>query len=746
MLPLIGEITIYIAVVGLMSSILCYFFGLRSGAQGVLAFARRSFYVASAAVGAGSALLLWLILTHDFSVAYVAQYSSSDLPLIYLVSAFWAGQMGTFLLWLLFIVVCGLALARNRDRLSKGAMLFLGLVGLSMALIFLKKSPFELLAVTPLEGSGLNPLLQDFWMALHPPIMFVGYACAAVPFAYALSALFFNRLDDWEEKDRFRTLLSWLSVGVSLIMGGYWAYKVLGWGGYWAWDPVENSSLIPWLLLTAQLHVLVIRRTRVGFSKFSPILVCVTFLSVLYGTFLTRSGVLADFSVHSFVDLGLNNFLIISMVFFTLLTVVALQIRWSQIKSTSTYSTVISTEYLLAVGVIALFLGAFMTLGGTSAPLLTRFTETPAAVEIGFYATTMAPVALVLLLALAIFPFLRWRSGVRSQKALFIGFALFVCSFVLLEFLLGGSVMVEALLAAGVWALYSNLCRLRELIRLRLFPSAPIIHIGFALLLIGATASSALKEKHSVVLREGTPTETLNHRFTYVGYQTQAADTVFEVVVASLKSPDDVFMARMTHENKDPDAGLVRKPHIQKGFFSDLYISPLGAETAGGQSHVTVNLYKNEQTAVGSFGVNMYEIAPVRDAPGKPARKIIYRMHVEKDGVVETLDPAVEMVGAGLVVIPDTLADGSGSVTPMLERSERGGILFAFDGAFLSESQRVTQNALAVEITTEPLVSLVWIGSLFIFFGGGAALRSKVSSTRIEKLIGQSEMLSRPAA
>ena len=170
----------------------------------------------------------------------------------------------------------------------------------------LKKSPFELAPVVNAKRSGLNPLLQNFWMTIHPPIMFLGFLGAVFPFCFALTALVERKYHLWSEAARRWTMFAWSTLGVSLVMGGYWAYETLGWGGFWAWDPVENSSLIPWLFLTAQVHSLFIKQQRRGLMRFSLFVVCLTFWSVLYGTFLTRSGVLADFSVHSFVDLGIN--------------------------------------------------------------------------------------------------------------------------------------------------------------------------------------------------------------------------------------------------------------------------------------------------------------------------------------------------------------------------------------------------------------------------------------------------------
>ena len=181
-----------------------------------------------------------------------------------------------------------------------------------------RENPFVMLAEAPLDGAGLNPLLQDDWMVIHPPIMFIGYAAGAIPFAFAAAAMWRRDTSKWAARAFPWALGGFLVLGTAILMGGYWAYKTLGWGGYWGWDLVENASLIPWLLGIVLIHGLYLERTRGRFRRANLVIACLIYLSVLYGTFLTRSGVLADFSVHSFVDLGISRWLLAWMGFFGL--------------------------------------------------------------------------------------------------------------------------------------------------------------------------------------------------------------------------------------------------------------------------------------------------------------------------------------------------------------------------------------------------------------------------------------------
>ncbi len=739
MIATIGDLGIYIGTIGLFISTFLYLLAWRGAAQ-YRKHARLAYNVSAVAIIVSTAALFDLIISHDFSVSYVAQYSSRDLPLLFLISSFWAGQLGTFLLWLAMLSVCGMILTRSHDKLRDGVMTIVSLVGISLIVILIKKSPFEILPVAPLDGSGLNPLLQDFWMAIHPPIMFIGFATAAVPFAYGMSSLISRDYSNWESASRNWTIVAWLTIGISLMMGGYWAYKVLGWGGYWAWDPVENASLIPWLLLTAQLHVLALRRGGAGMRRFSYVAVSLSFLSVLYGTFLTRSGVLADFSVHSFVDLGLNSFLIGSLLFFSAMTVIAIAMRWPEVTPPEKPSSVSSMAYMVTLGVVLLFVGAILTLGGTSAPLLTRFTETPSAVEISYYIATMTPIALLTLLLLAIFPFFKWTSGITNRAGLASGFGIFIVSVLVMKFGIGvESLWYATILASGIWALYSNLWQFRVVMSQGRLPAAPIIHIGLALALIGATASSGMEQREKFTLTQGEPQVAFGtYQLTFTGYESFGLDTTFAVAVSEnvgeAENEKGSFVASLRHINKDPDAGVVRKPYIDKSLWMDVYISPLGSRIGPPpMPSGKVELLEGEQVNIGEYSLTLLRTEALRKSPSSPATKLTAVLEARRSSqygeTIETLDlrPSLSMVGGELHTHPAFLPDSSGSIEMILEQAPRGGTVFAVSGGFLvpEMATSVSADVLAVEISTKPLISLLWIGSVLVFLGGGLALTIK---------------------
>ena len=280
------------------------FLGAQRRRPELVASARNALLVTAALSSVSAVLLLVLLLTHDFEVRYVYEHVSTYLKPAYVLAAFWAGLEGSQLLWLWMLTIFTAALVLRRSTWDKElrpyAMTVLAVTQAFFALLLiLLTNPFELLGGIPVEGVSLNPLLQNFWMIIHPPIIFAAYALWTVPAAYALAALMTGRLDaTWLRGTRRWTLAAWASLGIGILVGAWWAYLELGWGGYWGWDPVENSSLIPWLVGTAFVHSAIIQERRDMFRAWNVLLAVITFVLTIFATFVTRSGLIQ--SVHAF--------------------------------------------------------------------------------------------------------------------------------------------------------------------------------------------------------------------------------------------------------------------------------------------------------------------------------------------------------------------------------------------------------------------------------------------------------------
>ena len=354
-----------------------------------------------------SSYLLFLILNDDFEIAYVANYSSTTLPLMYKISSFWAGQQGSFLLWLLFHSIAGLIL--SFQAVNQSTMKIYNFLQAMLTILVLMKSPFELNEVEILDGAGLNPLLQDFWMAIHPPIIFVGYALLAVPYSLSLGNLLTEpAVQNFLETSRRWTLIAFEFLSAGIFVGGYWAYKVLGWGGYWGWDPVENSSLVPYLMSAVLLHLINLTKSKPAVLPMTHLAAIFTYALVIYGTFLTRSGILGDFSVHSFSESNIG--LIISIVNAIVLIggLTILLVKSTHLPKGKMYESFNEQAFLILLGSLILVFVAIIVWIGMSMPLLTQLIEKPAAVDTDFYVKTTSPLALIIAV-LIIVTFIKYK-------------------------------------------------------------------------------------------------------------------------------------------------------------------------------------------------------------------------------------------------------------------------------------------------------------------------------------------------
>ena len=424
MLGIIGELALLFAFVACGLSTLTFFWAAQSDDQPAVAarwkrMGRWTWGAMSAGVAVASGVLWYLLLNHQYQYAYVYQQSSNDLPLHYLFSTFWAGQEGSFLLWILMMCGVGGALIWYVKREYETPVmavvalcqvfLLSMIVGLQFGPVEIGSSPFTLLAekftdapifqqnpdFIPADGQGLNDLLQNPWMTIHPPMLFIGFSSMVVPFAFAVAALWKKRFTQWVRPAMPWTVLAVAMLGIGIAMGGYWAYVTLSFGGYWAWDPVENSSLVPWIIGIAAFHTMLVQKKSGSSQKASLVLSILAYLFVIYSTFLTRSGILGDVSVHSFVDLGLYNQLLIWILSIGLLGFGLMAYRWNELPTPKEEPRVLSREFMIFSGAVLLTASAAVIILGTSAPIFGRiFRDNPSAVPIEFYNEWTLPLAL----------------------------------------------------------------------------------------------------------------------------------------------------------------------------------------------------------------------------------------------------------------------------------------------------------------------------------------------------------------
>ncbi len=410
----LGNIALWIALlIGIWGSAVAFTGGLKGRAD-LAASAERAVYVQWGLLVVASLGLLRALVTHDFNIEYVASYTSRNLPLYYTLSAFYAGQKGSLLLWAITVATfAAIALVANRGK-HRELMPYVAGVNLVVTTFFIAvmvfaSNPFERLPFTPPDGSGLNPQLQNPGMTVHPPMLYLGYTSITLPFSFAVAALVSGRLDTgWLHAIRKWTLLSWLFLSVGIVLGMWWAYVELGWGGYWAWDPVENASFIPWLTMSAFLHSVMIQEKRGMLKKWNMGLIVGSFLLSIFGTFITRSGVIS--SVHSFTQSSVGYFFLGFLLVAGVVGFALLAWRWPKLEAESKLESMVSREAAFLFNNLVLIVIAFSVLWGTVFPILSEWVKgTKVTVGPPFFNQVNVPLGLLLLLLTGIGPLIAWR-------------------------------------------------------------------------------------------------------------------------------------------------------------------------------------------------------------------------------------------------------------------------------------------------------------------------------------------------
>jgi cytochrome c-type biogenesis protein CcmF len=419
-MTLIGQMALALALVLALYSIGANIYGVRKRRADVLISARHALWAMAAMVGLAACALWSGLLSSDFSLEYVASYSSTTLPTIYKITALWGGQQGSLLFWtLLLSVFTAIVAFQTRERNSEIAPCVL-IVLAAVAVFFLGMlnlvtRPFDPLIPAPAQGTDLNPLLQNYWMAIHPPSLYTGYVSASVPFAFACAALMTGRLDDgWIRSTRRWALFSWFFLTLGNMFGARWAYEVLGWGGYWAWDPVENAAFMPWLVMTAYLHSVMVQERKDMLKVWNLALIGMAFALTLFGTFITRSGVIS--SVHSFTQSGLGpyflTFLLVVVVGYTGL----LLSRVRELSSQAELESYLSREAAFLFNNLILVGIAFAVFWGTIFPVISEAVR-GVKITVGppFFNKVNGPLALALLFLMGVGPLIAWRRATRKN-------------------------------------------------------------------------------------------------------------------------------------------------------------------------------------------------------------------------------------------------------------------------------------------------------------------------------------------
>ncbi len=627
-MTLLGQFALWAALLLGLWCVFISFSGRWQGRPDLSQSVIRSVYAICGCLLVASIALWKGLISHDFNIEYVAAYTSRNLPDYYIFSAFWAGQKGSLLFWAVVLSLFASAAQLLTPRRYAYLMPYVAgvtsaVVAFFVSVMVFAADPFERLSFVPADGRGLNPQLQNVGMVIHPPMLYLGYISITIPFAFAVAALLTRKLDTgWIHAIRKWTLVSWLFLSIGITLGMWWAYVELGWGGYWAWDPVENASFLPWLTMTAFLHSVMIQEKRGMLKRWNLGLIFGTFLLSIFGTFITRSGVIA--SVHSFTQSNVGYFFLAFLVVAAVLAFTLLYTRWPLLKAEVQLESMLSREAAFLFNNLLLVGIAFSVLWGTLFPILSELVKgTKITVGPPFFNRVNVPLGLLLLGLTGVGPLIAWRkASAANLRRQFITPT--AC----------GIVALVALLALGVRDLYATMALalaafvagtlLQEFYRgvrarHRIHGESPalalahligrnrrryggyIVHAGILIYFV-AFAGMAFRRERETTLKPGESVELTSafghtYRFTHVGIsQYEALNRI--VSAATMEVTKDGKRAGLMTSEKRQHVDSFKRPTfepstevaIRSGLQEDVYLVFAGAVNGTEEAVYRINL------------------------------------------------------------------------------------------------------------------------------------------------------------
>ena len=620
----IGQFALIIALLLSIYAVVASLCGKRFAIAELVRSAENATLGVAGLVTVSVAALVYAFFTRDFQVAYVYSYSSRSLSPIYTLSALWGGQEGSLLLWGWLLAAFTAVVTLQNWKKNRALMPYIVAILMAAELFFLVvlafvTPPFALMDTVPADGSGLNPLLQNPGMVLHPPLLFLGYVGFTVPFAFAVSALITGQLGDvWIRSTRRWTIFSWFFLGIGILLGAQWAYVELGWGGYWAWDPVENASLMPWLTGTAYLHSVMIQERKNMLKVWNIVLIVTTFLLCIFGTFITRSGIIS--SVHSFGQSAIGSFFLALIVVVIVGFVIILIKRLPMLRSSNELDSLISRESSFLFNNLILVGAAFSVFWGTIFPVISEAVQgQKITVGAPFFNQVNVPIGLALLFLTGICPLIAWRRAtgknlvrnllVPALIALAGGICLFILGirkvYPMISFVLSIFVVCTILtdFFRGVWARKKSTgenfgAAIGRLVwKNKRRYGGYIVHIGMALIFLGITGSAFKLETESR-LSEGQSMTLSDYTITFenlVQYPTASKDVVAATLSVYQGGRRLGSLSPAIERYKKPEEHTNSEVAIRSTLREDLYAILAGYEEDG--SAVTLKMVVNPLVA-----------------------------------------------------------------------------------------------------------------------------------------------------
>lgn len=794
----IGQFLIVLSFAASLLSTIAYYFAVKNKNeqdQSWTKIGRYSFFINVASIIGIGVTLFYLILNHYYEYYYVYNHSSKSLPVYYIVSAFWEGQEGSFWLWAFWQSVLGSVLIWKAKTWENGVMAVIAfsqvfltsmLLGVEIFGQRIGSSPFILLrdavnlkTFAPVvfndpenyknylkfitDGKGLSPLLQNYWMVIHPPTLFLGFASMVVPFAYGIAALWQKRYKEWVKPVLPWALFAVMILGTGIIMGSFWAYEALNFGGFWAWDPVENASIIPWLTLIGGVHVIIAYKNT-GHAYFTAIaLILVSFLLVLYASFLTRSGILGETSVHSFTDLGMFGHLVLYIVVFLAISVYFIVSRWSELPITHKDEETYSREFWMFIGALVVTVSCIHIIFATSVPVFNKAFGTnyaPIKDAVKFYNQWQAPFAVLVALISGFSQFLKYKrtdprkfysslvSSVLFALVITAGFAWLTgvytnLMYIILTFSCVFAVLSNARLLGGVFGGKGS----------KLVGSA-VAHIGFAILLLGALVSAATsnpisinetnfipvkdfekaaKPGENIMLYRNEPKKMGKYTVTYISDTTIAPNTFYKLNFKIIdeqtgKVKEDFEVNPSIQENGK--MGLIASPDTKHYLTSDIYTHITSAaakkeEHAEHEGHSEEENYMAPRIVTLSIGDTIHTSSGILTVKPLNNKPVVRDLKIEAGDLAVGLPLEINVSGKVYKTEPLFLVKGNNTFD-FARKIDELGLRLRFtkilpdQGKFelqVYEKPQQAKDWLVFKSIEFPYINLYWAGTIVMVVG-----------------------------
>ena len=624
----------------------------RTGSAALLRSGERAAVGACVLITACIALMLYAFLAFDFSVRYVAINTNRGTPFYYRITALWGALEGSIVLWSwmlsIYTLIVVVQYRRRQPELYPWVLsVMLGILAFFLLVMTIPAPPFERLTPIPPDGRGLNPLLQDSGMITHPIALYLGFTGFTVPYAFAMAALIVGRTgEEWITITRRWTIIAWYFLALGLLIGGWWSYHVLGWGGYWAWDPVENAAFMPWLTATAFLHSVMVQERRRMLKLWNLSLIILTFGLTIFGTFLTRSGIIG--SVHSFTEGSIGVFFLGFLALVLLGSFSLLASRVDRLRAEGVLDSVVSRESTFLLNNLFLVAAAFTVFFGTVFPLLSEAVRgVKISVGAPFFNLVNIPVFLSLLFLMGVGPLIAWRRASADNlrrnflKPVLAGVVAGVVAAVVMQFVSVVNVLVLAVMAlvvfvAGTIALdYVRAVRARRrngvgwpaatwglLLRQNRRYGGFIVHLGILVIALGVAGSQAWSVQTEVTLDKGQSVELAGYHVRFDGLSASEESNHGKVTgaftVTNGRAGSDVLnpAKKFYPQEQTPIAAV----DYRLGFFEDIYLV-LGDFARDG-SHATVKLQVNRMVSwlwLGGLVLTLGAALAILPEAGRPA-------------------------------------------------------------------------------------------------------------------------------